>query len=493
MKAASRWHRPVQLVTLILFLILFVVARRPGHWPLPTDLFVRLDPLAGLSSGLAGRAIPIRFAPSLSLVAITLLLGRVWCGWLCPLGTMLDLVGGPVGRYPSPRRLHRLCFLILFALVGAALLANQTLLILDPLTLLTRALDAITMLGRWGVMTARAVSHGNALTVAPAPYLPALLTLLFWGAVLALSRISRRFWCRVLCPLGALLGLVARVGWLRRRVGEGCSACGQCARECPVGAPSAARGYDSDPSHCIVCLSCQTRCPQGAVTFRGTWSRGKWREKACDPSRRLVLVSLGGGALGGWLLRSWSGARRPNPEVIRPPGAQEAELLRRCIRCGECVKVCPSAGLQPIALESGWEGLWTPALVPRLGWCSYECCRCGQVCPTGAIPRLTLEEKRRTVMGTARIDPQRCLSWGHLRVCTVCHDTCPLPPAERAILLEKAEVVDDLGQKWEVQRPRVVEELCIGCGICEYNCPVAGQAAIRVHAFARAGDRRGFP
>ena len=78
-------------------------------------------------------------------------------------------------------------------------------------------------------------------------------------------------------------------------------------------------------------------------------------------------------------------------------------------------------------------------------------------------------------------------------MCTVCHDTCPLPPAERAILLEKAEVVDDLGQKWEVQRPRVVEELCIGCGICEYNCPVAGQAAIRVHASARAGDRRGFP
>jgi ferredoxin len=146
------------------------------------------------------------------------------------------------------------------------------------------------------------------------------------------------------------------------------------------------------------------------------------------------------------------------------------------------VKVCPSAGLQPIALEAGWEGVWTPALIPRLGWCSYDCCLCGQVCPTGAIPRLTLEEKRQAVMGIARIEQDRCIPWAHLRICTVCHDTCPLPVPDKAIVLEKTETVDELGQKLIIRRPRVVQELCIGCGVCEYNCPVAGQAAVRIYA-----------
>jgi ferredoxin len=144
------------------------------------------------------------------------------------------------------------------------------------------------------------------------------------------------------------------------------------------------------------------------------------------------------------------------------------------------VKVCPSAGLQPIVVEAGWEGVGTPALVPRLGWCSYDCCVCGQVCPSGAIPRLTLEEKREAVMGVARIDREACIPWVDLRVCTVCYDTCPL--LEKAIVLEKMEAVDELGQPLTIQRPQVLEERCIGCGVCEYNCPVAGPAAIRVYA-----------
>jgi polyferredoxin len=475
----QRWRRPVQIATLALFLALFVAGRMPD-WSLPTNLFIRLDPLAGLSSGLAGRTIPVRFAPALILVVTTLLLGRVWCGWLCPLGTVLDLVGGPLGVRSDSRskRWHRVRFLILFALLGAALLANQSLLVLDPLTLLTRALGGIPMLGRWSLAAGRTLAHGFTLPVAPILYLPALLTLAFLAVVLALNRAGIRFWCQVLCPLGALLGLIARVGWLRRQVGEGCSECGLCTRECPMAAPDPDRGFASDPAQCMACLTCQARCPQDAVTFEGRWGWSGW--EGYDPTRRQVLASLIAGGVGVWLLRSSPVGRQRSPRPIRPPGAREADLLSRCVRCGECVKVCPSAGLQPITLEAGWEGVWTPALIPRLGWCSYDCCRCGQACPTGAIPRLMLEDKRRAVIGIAWIDTDRCIPWTHLRVCTVCHDTCPLP--EKAIVLEKMEAADELGQRLIIRRPRVVEELCIGCGVCEYNCPVHGPAAVRICA-----------
>jgi polyferredoxin len=486
MKIAGRLHRlrrPVQLVALGLFVALglgtapFAGPRMPG-WSPPSDLFIRLDPLAALSSGLAARVLPARFAPALMLVAGTLLVGRAWCGWLCPLGTVLDLARGPgTGEGPTGRW-HRVRFAILFALIGAALLSNQSLLVLDPLTLLTRALGTGLMFSRWGLAVGGALVRGSALPIVPTLYLPGLLPLGFLGLVVALNWIAHRFWCRALCPLGALLGLIAQVGWLRRRVGEACSACGQCARECPVMAPDLGEEYASEPAECIVCLTCQARCPRDAVAFAGGWDWGEW--KGHDPTRRQVLASLAAGAVGAWLLQLWPPRPGRSPRLIRPPGTQEEDLLSRCARCGECVTVCPSGGLQPVVLEAGWEGVGTPALIPRLGWCSYDCCLCGQVCPTEAIPRLTLEEKRQVVMGIARIDRERCIPWDDLRICTVCYDTCPL--LEKAILLEKMEAVDELGQPLAIRRPRVLEERCTGCGVCEYNCPVAGQAAIRVYA-----------
>jgi MauM/NapG family ferredoxin protein len=242
-------------------------------------------------------------------------------------------------------------------------------------------------------------------------------------------------------------------------------------------APDPNQGYASDPAECIVCLSCRAACRSEAVAFQGGWDRGGWEGQ--DPTRRQVLASLAAGVLGTWLLRLWPVGRGQSARLIRPPGAREEDLLRRCARCGACVNACPSAGLQPLALAAGWEGLGTPALVPRVGWCSYDCCLCGQVCPTGAIPPLTLEEKRQVVMGLARIDKDRCIPWSQLRVCSVCYDTCPL--LQKAIVLEEGEAVDELGQPLAIERPRVLEERCIGCGICEYNCPVAGEGAIRVY------------
>jgi ferredoxin len=143
------------------------------------------------------------------------------------------------------------------------------------------------------------------------------------------------------------------------------------------------------------------------------------------------------------------------------------------------MKVCPTSGLQPVLFEAGLEGVWTPRLVPRLGHCEYGCNACGQICPSGAIPPLDLARKRESVIGLAAIDRNRCLPWAHGTPCIVCEEMCPVP--EKAIRLEKVTVPDDRGEPATVQRPYVLDDLCIGCGICEYQCPVEGEAAILVY------------
>jgi ferredoxin len=152
----------------------------------------------------------------------------------------------------------------------------------------------------------------------------------------------------------------------------------------------------------------------------------------------------------------------------------------KCLRCGECTRACPTGAIHPAVGEAGIEGLWTPVLVPRLGYCDFSCTACGEVCPVQAIPRLDLERKRATVIGVAYIDEDRCIAWADQRDCIVCEEMCPLP--EKAIVLEKAEVLRGEGTSVTVQQPRVLRERCIGCGICEYKCPLSGEAAIRVWA-----------
>jgi formate hydrogenlyase subunit 6/NADH:ubiquinone oxidoreductase subunit I len=122
----------------------------------------------------------------------------------------------------------------------------------------------------------------------------------------------------------------------------------------------------------------------------------------------------------------------------------------------------------------------TPKLVPRLGACSFSCRACGQICPTGAIVELPLEEKQRTVIGLASVNRDRCLPWAYDTPCIVCEEVCPV--ADKAVHLEEIEVIGQDGQPVWIQQPRVVESLCIGCGICEHQCPVEGEAAIRVFA-----------
>jgi ferredoxin len=200
-----------------------------------------------------------------------------------------------------------------------------------------------------------------------------------------------------------------------------------------------------------------------------------------DVSRRTVLAAGLAGVGGALLFRvePLGGRRSYNPSLIRPPGsAPEPEFLEKCIRCGECMKVCPTNAIQPAARVAGLEGTWTPYLDMDVGYCEYECTLCGQVCPTEAIRELTVEEKQRVRIGLAHFDTNRCLPYAYARSCIVCEEHCPTP--KKAIWFQEVEVTNQRGERLVVKQPAVDPEICIGCGICQAKCPMADQAAVLV-------------
>ncbi|HID10072.1 MAG TPA: 4Fe-4S binding protein [Candidatus Latescibacteria bacterium] len=462
-------RRIIQLLTAGLFLYLFLATATQGRSPLPVNLFSRLDPLLALSSMVSARRLIPVFAPAIIVVLVTLAVGRVWCGWMCPLGMMLDLLRFRKER-GLPQGFRKFKYLLLFVILLSSLLSNLTLTFFDPMTILVRTLTALySSLG--SALTAgranlpRYVIEGVIISYGGRSFRMTLVFVLFFVAILATNLLSRRFWCRYLCPLGVLLGLISKVKWLKRRVGERCIECGLCEGECTMGTISSKRGFSADPGECILCLNCLSRCPKGVIGFEGRISVPGLPYKY-DPSRRQLLTSLGASFLSVGIMRL---TRRKNPWLLRPPGARESEFLAKCIRCGRCTKVCPTSALQPSLLEGGWEGIWTPILVPRMGYCDYSCAACGKVCPTGAIPLLSLEEKRRKVIGTAYVDWDRCIG------CMICLEVCPVPGKA---IIEAEEFISEIGEF--AKRPLVVGDLCIGCGMCEYVCPTLGEAAIRV-------------
>ena len=156
-----------------------------------------------------------------------------------------------------------------------------------------------------------------------------------------------------------------------------------------------------------------------------------------DPTRREALMAVACGAIGVAVLGTDIQGKPRHPFLLRPPGVtDEPTFLARCLRCSQCIRVCPTAGLQPVFSEAGAEGFWTPRLVPRLGYCNYGCNACGWSCPSGAIPALDLEPKRRAQIGVAHLDQDFCLPWSKAVPCIVCEEMCPIP--EKAIKLEEA-------------------------------------------------------
>lgn len=490
-------RRISQILFLLFFFYLFLIASYPLNFPVPADLFLRADPLLALSSMMAVRNLIPTFWISLVLIILTIPLGRVFCGWVCPLGTTLDTTSyifrNPVGRKTPKLRLLKYTLLIL--ILVSAIFSSQLVWILDPIVLYTRTLTislfpllTFSTYSLFGLLFRisflqdflTTLQTHLASTILPNQlsfFRMSTLILLIFLVILSLEFVSRRFWCRNPCPLGALYSFFSKLQIWKRKVKKGCNDCADCVKVCKMDAIED-DFINTKFGECIQCYNCVADCPNQVTSLS---FRNKPKTYSLSLTRRRVVVAGILGVLFSGVLKISFLNKNARAELIRPPGArEEEEFLKRCIRCHKCIRVCSTSGnfLQPAILEGGWEGFWTPVGYARGGYCEYNCTMCTHICPSGAIHPLDEKTKKKTIIGLAYIDRNRCLPWYKNQDCVVCEEHCPIP--QKAIDLKSEKVIDPEGKVKMIKRPYVKEDLCIGCGICETKCPIQGRSAIIV-------------
>jgi polyferredoxin len=458
-------------------------------------------------------------------------------------------------------------FTALWLLFGYVLNGNQIpdaslqIGLLDPIPLVYRSINLIVL----PLIDQTALK----LTAAPRLYDGTWLIAAVFMAAILLNLAIPRFYCRFICPAGALFGVLGRFAlWRIGKTSDECSQCHICEKNCEGACnPTTEIRFNE----CILCVNCINECRHGLMTYQTVPSATGDIPGTNLSRRQFLTATISGAAVIPMLRVSGSLGSNWNPAVVRPPGAlPENEFLSRCIKCGQCMRICPTNVIHPAGLESGIEGLWTPALNFRIGTsgCQFNCIACSHLCPTAAIRPISLDERlgrNRFVdqgplkIGTAFMDRGRCLPWAMDRPCIVCQENCPVSPkaiSTREVFntintrskltvakadafyvefqnpgLEPAKYTTGdyyctispsldgrrrrIVSNWErglkvdsefpfepppssgsqiqiqirLQRPYVDPQRCIGCGICQHECPVPGKRAIRVTADGESRDR----
>jgi len=515
-------RRITQIILLLIFIYLIIETADPltiEH----TDMFLRLSPLSNILTVIGTRHVVFEhILPGIIVLIVSLFSGRFFCGWICPLGTTIDIGDKLIPSLCARERAsHKWKYIIFISLLTLSLFGVSVSGLLDPLCIAQRSyvlliypflnliirnflevLYYIPFIKEVGREFSDLLLNWKLLTSEQVFYSGHIFIFFIFAGILLLSLKSQRYWCKNLCPLGAMIGIFSYFSILGRNVSDKCNLCGKCQVDCKMNAIENA-GKNTLRHECIECFNCQYICPEKAISFNllKKKSKEKKEESAHIPVRTTKnLPSRGftrrdiikGGVLGVIavpVLRLDPLRKIEYPYLLRPPGSIEEKLFKdTCIRCGTCMKVCPTNAIQPSVFEAGTDNLWTPKIVPRIGYCAYDCNLCGQVCPTEAIKYLEIKEKKKTQIGLACINTNRCIPYIRNENCMVCEEMCPV--SDKAIKARKRIVMVN-GFEKEIQRPYIDPELCIGCGICENKCPVRGMPAIYVTIYTKKEDSYG--
>ena len=466
------------IISLLFFLVIFFCFVNVYHfagswWSLP----------------LAWQLIPAILAGSVAVIVVllllTLLFGRIYCSTLCPLGTYQDIVRRVAGifkskktrwmNYSKPHNMVR--YLILFVSVAVAILGSSALLLwLDPYSNFGRM--AANLFGPAVIFSGNELS--SVLSGIPAHGYHTFTTsaiiaaLVFFIIITVFSALRGRLYCNLICPVGSFLGLIAKYSLFKLQLDSGhCTRCSLCSKHCKAQCIDV-ESQEIDHSRCVQCYNCAISCKLNGISYKFRY-KGKQPKQAVKPNagRRFFLGTLGGiaaaGAAGSLLppLRNAS----VNEKALCPPGSQGvAHLKTHCTACHACIANCPSHVLRPAIGEYGIDGFTMPVLDFNRSYCNYECTRCSEICPNGAIHAISREEKAVIQIGKAKFLPKRCVVVCHETDCGACDEHCP------------TNAITMINFRNGLKLPKVNRDLCIGCGACEYICPARPEKAIFVVA-----------
>lgn len=508
------WHsspvrRVIQTVCFVAFLWLFFyvcwpdTARpplgeaSPGAWPvhhaenlrikerIEAESFLILDPLVSLSTALAARAWVWSIVFAAGILMVGVLVPRGFCGYLCPLGTLIDLFDWAVGRRVTRFRVaddgwwvHIKYYLLLATLIAA--LCG---------VLVSGYLAAIPVITRGLLYTLAPFQTGLSRGWHQVPPIHAghWLSIGLFLAVLGLGLLQPRFWCKYVCPSGAVFSLGNLLRISERKVESSCINCNKCVEICPFDAIKP--DFTTRTSDCTLCQTCGGVCPTHAIKFVERWNGVELKVLNDPPTGETALgrrgflsatvgtLAASAGGVGVALATKSFGANLDDPQAfrpVRPPGSvPEPQFLQLCIRCGECFKACPNDVLQSLGFQQGIEGLWTPHVVADWAGCESSCNACGQVCPTGAIRALPLEEKRVARMGLAIVNLDTCLPYAGREACQLCVDECIAAGYDAIEFTQVGTETDASGLPVEgtgFLAPVVLPEKCVGCVLCQTRC-----------------------
>lgn len=497
MKSSALKHIRVVFSTLVLFALALLFIDFRGLIPekaFKPLLYFQFVPSL-LKFAIAGVATATGF---LAVIILTVLSGRTYCSFLCPLGILQDVIsraGGTFKRrfrkygYKKPYTILR--YFILAMTAGILLLGGvYVLTILDPYSTFGRFMtyfakpvviflnnQVAALLGKFDIYTIYKVdikAYALAVYAVPASFF-------FLVGLLAFR--YGRLYCNTVCPVGTFLGLLSKVSIFRIRFDEDkCTRCGRCAAACKSSCIDFLNRH-VDNSRCVNCFNCLDSCSEKAMSYGPV--RLKKRETKAEPDesrRQFIVGSLFMLAGTSHLLNAQDSSPKPAPKPtkdstvkedrlypVSPPGSVGLEKFTdRCTACSLCVSACPTKVLQPSVKEYGFAGIMQPRMDYHSGFCNYECTICTDICPTGAIMPLVLEAKKLTQIGKAVFIKDNCIVNTERTACGACSEHCPTKACSM-VPFEGTLVI-----------PEVIDEICIGCGACEHACPTKPYKAIFV-------------
>ncbi len=428
------------------------------------------------------------------VLLLTLITGRTYCSFLCPLGIGQDLtsrIGGRIKRkfrrygFKKPFTILRYSILSITVIV-TVVWGIYTITLLDPYSVFARSMTYFVkpvviilnnflagILGRFDVYTLSNV------TVKYFPLIAYSIPAAFFLLVGGLSLTKGRLYCNMICPVGTLLGLISKISLFRIKFDEAaCTRCGRCAIRCKSSCIDFLKP-NVDISRCVGCFNCIHTCPEKALSYGIATTKKKVVE--VDESKRKVIIGTLLLLFGLSKISSGQNKTAPKPKKdstvkenktfpVCPPGGVSIEDFNKdCIACSLCINICPNGVLQPSYKQYGIAGMMQPVMDYHKSFCTYNCTKCTEICPTNALHPLVLEAKKLTQLGKANFIKDNCIVNTEKTACGACSESCPTK-AVHMIPFEGNLVI-----------PEVTEDICIGCGHCEFACPTVPYKAIFVN------------